>query len=91
MNSMFRSCTSFDQDISAFDVSIVSDFTNFMAGTTLSTSNYDSVLVAWELLNLVDNLTINFGGSKYTATGETAKNLIITDDNWTFTDGGLEI
>jgi len=91
MYQMFFSCTSFNQDVSLWDVSNVVSFTGFMAGVALSTANYNALLIAWNNLDLANNMTPHFGTSQYTALGETAKNQIIADDNWTFTDGGLEI
>ena len=89
MDLMFYNATSFNQDISSWNVTNVSNFTSFMGGVTLDTQYYDNILVAWEQLDLVNDLEIHFGNSKYTTVGQTAKNQIIADDNWTFTDGGL--
>ena len=86
---ILNGCTNFNQDVGGWNISAVTDVTNLMLGVTLSTTNYDNILVAWELLDLVNGLNVHFGSSKYTTTGQTAKNQIITDDSWSFTDGGL--
>jgi hypothetical protein len=91
MLNMFYSCPAYKQDSPKnWDITKVNNLTNFMLHSTLPSSVYDSILVAWELLDLTNGLTPHFGLSKYTATGETAKNAIIAADAWIFTDGGLE-
>jgi len=80
MTSMLRSCTAFDQDISAFDINQVSSFNNFMLASTLSTANYDSLLIAWDAQGaMAFSGTVNFGGSQYTSGGaaETARTSLI--------------
>jgi len=36
------------------------------------------------------NVLFHGGDSQYNTSGETARNLLITNQNWTFTDGGKE-
>jgi hypothetical protein len=55
---------------------------------TINTARYSTLLVDMEDLNSNANVPFNGGLSKYNADGETAKNLLITNQNWTFTDGG---
>ena len=86
---MFLNCSSFDQDLSSWDVSSVSNFTGFMTNVTLSTANYDALLIGWEALDLVNSLSCHFGNSTYSAgAAATARAAIIADDLWTVTDGG---
>ena len=66
--------------------------TNFQScfdGVTLTTSSYSALLVSMEA-NLSQTATFHGGNSKYNASGETARNALINDHSWTFTDGGLE-
>lgn len=56
--------------------------------TVATTTNYDATLVAWETQDLVNSLAFHGGTSKYSDTGQTARAAIVTDDLWTFTDGG---
>jgi len=96
---MFQGATAFDQDISNWDINQANSFLNFMASVTLSTSNYDALLVGWEA-NLQSaypggvgypyTLNINFGGSQYTLGGAaaTARTSLINNFSWTITDGG---
>lgn len=81
MRGMFNSNSVFDQDISNFDVNQVSDLFNFMVGATLSTANYDALLIAWDAQGAMSySGTVNFGGSKYTAGGaaEAARTSLIS-------------
>jgi hypothetical protein len=55
---------------------------------TINTARYSTLLVDMEDLNSNANVSFGGGNSKYNADGETAKNLLITNQNWTFTDGG---
>jgi hypothetical protein len=41
-----------------------------------------------EDLNSNANVPFNGGDSQYNTSGETARNLLIANQNWTFTDGG---
>ena len=91
MNTAFKNCTNFDQDLSGWDINQVSNFSNFMSGsTTLSTANYDALLIGWAAQGAISySGTVNFGGSKYTSGGaaETARTDLI--GRWGgITDGG---
>lgn len=90
MREMFFNCSAFDQDISSWQISQVTDFTNFMSGVTLSTANYDALLIAWDAQGAMSySGTVNFGSSKYTSGGaaETARTSLIA--KWGgITDGG---
>lgn len=89
MSFTFSNCNKINSNINNWNVSNIVLFTDFMLGVTMSTANYDALLVAWNGLDLANNLTVNFGSSKYTTVGQAAKNQIISDDGWTFIDGGL--
>ena len=61
-------------------------------GVTLSTANYDALLIAWDALELWDDVAFHGGSSKYTtcsAASDAREKMIATDgDSWTITDGG---
>jgi surface protein len=55
MFRMFRGASAFNQDISAWDVSQVSNFKKFMTGKTFSdysAANLDAIYNTWSLLPL---------------------------------------
>jgi|TARA_R110000751_G_scaffold182551_1_gene289389 hypothetical protein len=63
--------------------------TNCFNGTTLTTADYDALLVATEIANS-NTVTFHGGSSKYTdpSTAATARQALIADHSWTITDGG---
>lgn len=100
MTYMLFNADAFDQDISSWDINQVTNFVNFMIATTgLSTANYDALLIGWEA-NLQEAypggtgypyaISIDFGGSTYTAgsAAATARQSLIDNYSWTITDGG---
>jgi surface protein len=94
MFRMFRGATAFNQDISAWDVSQVSNFGQFMANKTFSdydAANLDAIYNTWSLnpSGLQSTLTIDFGTIKYTAAGQTGKDDLIFNYFWTVNDGGI--
>tara|TARA_Y100001972_G_scaffold112573_1_gene146431 strand:- start:1644 stop:3050 length:1407 start_codon:yes stop_codon:yes gene_type:complete len=90
MNSMLRNCDLFDQSLASWNISNVTDFTNFMLNSTgLSTTNYDATLNGWDALSVTSGISINFGGSQFTAAGNAARLSLVQDDSWTIVDGGL--
>ena len=90
----------FDQDISSWDISGVTNLTNFMVGvTSFSTTNYDLLLVGWEAtlqaaypsgVGYPATINVNFGSSQYTSgsAAATARASLISTFGWTITDGG---
>jgi surface protein len=81
MRQVFQNATSFDQDLSNWQIAQVTDFYSVMIGVTLSTANYDALLIAWDSQGAMSySGTVNFGGSKYTAGGaaEAARTSLIS-------------
>ncbi|WP_281541387.1 BspA family leucine-rich repeat surface protein [Maribacter aestuarii] len=88
MNQMFRNAINFDQNIEYWDVSNVTDMNNMFGGVTLSTVNYDALLIGWDSQNLQPNVRFSGGSSQY-CDGASARTNMIDSDSWIITDGGV--
>ena len=81
--------TSFDQDISRWNLKSVTGAVNFLTASDLSTENYDALLNAWsQNPELVEDLEIGFGSVQFSAAGKAARDTLINDFNWVISDGG---
>jgi surface protein len=93
MNNMFLNQTGFNQSISNWNVSLVTNLNNFMAGKTFSdysTANYDALLIGWASRPVQASRSVNFGTIKYTAAAVAARAILTSaPNNWTIVDGGL--
>jgi surface protein len=94
---MFRGNNEFNQDIGNWNISGVTNFSNFMSGktpSTFSTTNLDSIYNGWSTKNPKPNLNITFGSANYTISGGQAGKDILTGSTmsggygWTINDGG---
>jgi len=83
-------CVSFNRDISSWNVTSVGNGGTFLYGVTLSTANYDALLISWGAQAVQSSVTMDFGGSKYTAGGAaaTARAHLVSAHSWTIYDGG---
>jgi hypothetical protein len=79
-----------DQDLSSWDITNVTSMTNMFNGCTLSTTNYDAILIGWEAQGPQSGVIFHAGNSTYTSGGaaEAARNSLINTYGWSITDGG---
>ena len=66
----------------------LTDGANMFAENTINTVRYSELLVDMEADNSNTSVSFNGGNSKYNTSGETARNLLINNQTWSFTDGG---
>lgn len=93
MRSMFEYAFNFDQDLSGWDFSSIAyrQALNYaFSFSNLSVANYDNLLI--RLQSQEADLPINVVLGAHTlqyCTGETARNALIANLNWTITDSGV--
>ena len=91
--------SAFDQDLSGWNVSKLTQASLFLSSTSaafevkLSTANYDATLISWGNQDVASNVVISFGRSEYTGAGfvNVAREKLVNDYGWTITDGGANI
>jgi surface protein len=88
MAYMFYDASSFNQNISSWNVSSVANMESMFHGVTLSTINYDSLLIEWSKLSLQTNVNFDGGYSKYSLNATDERQFIIDHFLWSITDGG---
>jgi surface protein len=87
MVSMFYNASAFDQDIGGWNVTALTNANSMFYSVTLSTANYDALLIGWDAQALQSGVGFHGGYSTYCA-GEAARTHMIDTDYWTITDGG---
>jgi surface protein len=88
MAGMFGSAVSFDQDLGNWNVANLLIASDMFYSVTLSTPNYDSLLIGWNAQNLNPNVPFSGGFSQFCA-GEAARVNMIASDGWSIADGGF--
>ena len=89
MSNMFLGDTSFNSDISGWNISNVTNMQDMLSGEALSTSNYDNLLARWSIENVQTNVNFGAGQSHYcSAPGRVGRSTLMGSDSWTITDGG---
>lgn len=89
MYGTFARANSFNQNLSKWDVSSVTNMNHMFTNITLSTNNYDALLIAWNALDLKASITFNGGYSRYSLVAKSARRDIIANNQWYISDAGL--
>ena len=85
---MFYNTTSFDQDIGGWDITLLTDAEDMFVNVTLSTANYNALLVGWEAQVEQPNVTFSGGNSTYNAGAPATARAALQGSGWVITDGG---
>ena len=89
----FADCSSLTTipNLENWDISNVINMTDMLSGVTLSTENYESVLISWSALTVQPNIVFDAGNSIYNSEAATVARNILTEspNNWTIHDGVL--
>ena len=83
----FYNCTVFDQDLSGFNITSLTNAGNLLLGTAFSTTNYDLLLVAWDAFG-TSSVPFHAGTAQYSAGAPATAHANMISRSWTITDGG---
>ena len=91
MSYMFQNAISFDQDLGTWNISSLLFAVNMFKGVTLSTPNYESLLIGWQEQTHNNNVQFSGGNSKYCiAEAERSRGILIETDSWNIVDAGFD-
>ena len=83
MNQIFKEADTFNQNLGDWDISNTTDVTDMFADTSMSTTNYDEILLGWSQLTSLPIDQIFSINSTYSIAAEDARQTIIDNFNWT--------
>ena len=84
----FQNDNSFNQDLSGWDFSNVTDMRNWGENWGMDTNNYDKLLISLASQTLQPNLTNVVMSSAYSSAAASARDFIINTYNWQIIDNG---
>jgi surface protein len=88
MNSMFKEAKAFNQNLGSWNIKSVKNMEDMFYGITLSTENYDSILIGWSEQNPMHYVNFNAGDSIYSCNAKDARDRLISILGWNISDGG---
>jgi surface protein len=88
MSIMFSGAQAFNQNLASWNIASAESMTGMLDNSGLSTENYDNTLIGWESQSVQNGVTLGADGLTY-CNGETARQALIDDHNWTFMNDEL--
>ena len=89
MPYMFNDATLVNPDTSDWDVTSLTDAGHMFAGVSLSTGNYERLLINWAAKDLKPGVNFDGGNSNYCSSAAVAARASMeASDGWVITDGG---
>jgi hypothetical protein len=87
-SEMFHTATDFNQSCAWPNVESISNFTNFLTGTSFSRANYDALLIEYDSQILASGVVFDTNAQYSAGAAATARANIISTYSWTINDGG---
>ena len=88
MRYMFRDASSANPDTSNWDVSGVTRMDNIFRDSNLSVENLTACYENWSQLTLKQNVSFSARNTKYNASGQAGRDILVNTYNWIIEDGG---
>jgi hypothetical protein len=90
MSFMFQNTLGFDQNLSGWSISNVTSMDTMFGGSSLSTTNYNNLLIGWSGISRQPNVNFGVQGLIYTISTAGAARATIVSTPWTvFGDTGV--
>jgi len=89
MGNMFKDATNANPDCRNWNVINLNDAGDMFDSSALSVENLTLIYQNWSQLNLQQNVSFGAGNTKYNASGQAGRDILVNTYNWTITDGGL--
>jgi surface protein len=87
MQYMFYEASEFNQNISTWPVTLVDSMGDMFNGATLSTANYDALLIGWSERTVKSGVDFDGGNSLPSAASQDARTVLTeAPNNWTIKD-----
>jgi surface protein len=88
LSKMFLNAAGFNNDLSQWNVSNVSDMSDMLSGTQLPVELYDLLLNGWASLQLQEGVAFGAGESQFSDNGRAARTILSDNFLWDITDAG---
>ncbi|MCR9133312.1 MAG: BspA family leucine-rich repeat surface protein, partial [bacterium] len=88
---MFADAAAFNQDLSGWDISNVTDMFLFADNTSLSPAYYTNMLENWSKLSLQSSVDFSVDTTTYRISGLQGRDVLTGTYGWSITDGGLVV